>query len=377
MTAQVHLPSSLPPDRPAPPEQLPGGTRAVVDVHCEPSTNLAPLLERLGVSVILSAPHSGNVIILATAGGQLILSFHTFERPMGLAVSRDTLAVCTHNEVWLARNASDIASKLEPRGRYDGCYLTRAARFTGDIQAHEAAWVNGELWLVNTLFSCLCTLHERYSFAPRWRPPFITRLVPEDRCHLNGLAPVDGQPRYVTAVSETDGRQGWRQAKGTSGCLIDIASGQTIVRGLCMPHSPRFAGGRVYLDDSGTGRLVAVDVENGRMETVASLPGFTRGLAVYDSLAFVGLSRIRPTSDMNGLPIAAQAERLRCGLAVVDLHSGQIMAQLDISSPVDEIFDIQLLPGVRCPFVAGPFVDRDLGHPVWTMPPQGSRAKVV
>jgi uncharacterized protein (TIGR03032 family) len=288
---------------------------------------------------------------------------------MGVAVAPDALAVGTRSEVWFARSAPDIAPKLEPRGRFDACYLTRVCHLTGDVQTHEAAWVGGELWLVNTLFSCLCTPHERYSFAPRWRPPFVTALVPEDRCHLNGLALADGRPAYVTAVAETDTAQGWRASKGTTGCLIDVTSGQTVVRGLCMPHSPRVSGGRVYLLDSGTGRLVTADVGSGRVETVAALPAFTRGLAVYGSLAFVGLSRIRPTSDMRGLPVADRPESLKCGLAVVDLARGGVAAQLEFSSPVDEVFDVQLLPGVRCPFLAGPHADRERGHPLWTVPP--------
>jgi uncharacterized protein (TIGR03032 family) len=323
----------------------------------------------LGISVIVSVPHAGYLIVVAAPQGKLAISCHTFERVMGVAVARDALAVCARTEVWFVRNAPDIAAKLEPRGHYDACYSTRASHFTGDIQSHEAAWVNGEVWLVNTLFSCLCTPHEGYNFAPRWRPPFITQLVPEDRCHLNGLALVEGRPGYVTAVAETDTRQGWRPAKGTGGCLVDVASGRTVVRGLCMPHSPRFSQGRLYLLDSGTGRLAAVDVVSGRVETVAVLPGFTRGLAIHGALAFVGLSRIRPTSDMTGLPITSHPDRLKCGLAVVDLTSGAMAAHLDIASPVDEIFDVQVLPGVRCPYVSGPFADRDQGHPLWTVPP--------
>jgi uncharacterized protein (TIGR03032 family) len=299
------------------------------------------------------------------------LSFHTFERAMGVAVARDALAVCTRTEVWFVRNAPDIAAKLEPRGDYDACYLTRACHFTGDVHGHEAAWAQGEVWLVNTLFSCLCALHERYSFAPRWRPPFVTRLAPEDRCHLNGLALVGGRPAYVTAIAETDTRQGWRAAKATGGCLIDIATGRTVVRGLCMPHSPRFAGGRLYLLDSGTGRLLAVEVGTARLETVATLPGFTRGLAIQDSVAFVGLSRIRSGSDMTGLPITARPDELKCGLAAVDLGTGQVVAHLFFDPPVDELFDVQLLPGVRCPFLSGPYVEREGGEALWTVPPGG------
>jgi hypothetical protein len=120
------------------PGELPHGTRAVVDVHCAPSPELAPLLERLAVSVIITAPHSGNLIVVAAPEGKLAVSFHTFERVMGVAVAPDALAVCTRSEVWFARSAPDIAPKLEPHGRFDACYLTRACHLTGDIQTHEA-----------------------------------------------------------------------------------------------------------------------------------------------------------------------------------------------------------------------------------------------
>jgi uncharacterized protein (TIGR03032 family) len=358
-----------PPPQPPAPFELPRGTRTVVDVRCTPTESLAPLLDSLGASVVLTAPHSGNLILVGAREGRTAVAFHTFERAMGVAAARDAIAVCTRTEVWLARSAPDIAAKLEPRGRYDACYLTRSAHFTGDIQGHEAAWVGGEVWLVNTLFSCLCTLHDRYSFAPRWRPPFVTAVVPEDRCHLNGLALVGGKPGYVTVVAETDTRQGWRPAKAAGGCVIDVPSGATVARGLCMPHSPRVAGGRLFVLDSGTGRLVVVDPATGRVAPVASVPGFARGLAVHGQYAFIGLSRIRPTSDMTGLPVAAHPDRLTCGLAVVDLATGREAARLEFASPVDELFDVQLLPGVRSPFLSGPYVGRERGEPFWTIPP--------
>jgi uncharacterized protein (TIGR03032 family) len=352
-------------------EPLPSGTRGVVEVHCRPSESLGSLIRTEGVTVLLTAPHSGNLIVLSAPEGKPVVSFHTFERAMGVAVGPNGLAVCTRTEVWVARNAPDIAAKLDPRGHFDACYLTRSCHFTGDIQGHEAAWVDGEVWLVNTLFSCLCTPHDRYSFAPRWRPPFVSKLMPEDRCHLNGVALENGRPRYVTAVAETDVRQGWRPEKASGGCVVDVPTGRSVVRGLCMPHSPRVAAGRLYLLDSGSGRLVHADPDTGQVQTVADLPGFARGLAIHADNAYVGLSRIRPTSDMAGLPIADRPERLTCGLAVVDLKTGQSVARLDFDSPLNELFDVQVLPGVRKPFLSGPHADRERGHPFWTIPPQG------
>src|SRR5262249_1568586 len=155
-----------------------------------------------------------------------------------------------------------------------------------------------------------------YSFVPRWRPPFITKLAAEDRCHLNGLVLVDGRPKYVTALAETDTPQGWRPNKATSGCLIDVSSGRTLARGFAMPHSPRVHQGRVWLLDSGAGRLVAVDPVTGEVSAVAEQPGYARGLALYGSYAFVGQSKIRETAVFGGVPIAERREGLRCGVGM-------------------------------------------------------------
>src|SRR5206468_1621550 len=150
---------------------------------------------------------------------------------------------------------------------------------------HEIARVGEELWLVSTRFSCLCTLHPDYSFVPRWRPPFITALAAEDRCHLNGLALLDGRPKFVTALGETDTKDGWRANKPQGGCLIDVPSGELISGGRSMPHSPRWHDGRLWLLESGNGRLVLLDAATGRSQTVAEMPGFTRGLALVGPYA--------------------------------------------------------------------------------------------
>ena len=272
---------------------------------------------------------------------------------MGLAVDGRRLALGTRKEVWFLRNAPDIAPRVEPAGRHDACFLPRSAHVTGDIGVHELAWAGEELWVVNTRFSCLCTLHPDYSFVPRWRPPFVTALAAEDRCHLNGLAIVDGRPRYVTALGETDTANGWRANKPRGGCLMDVASGEVISRGLSMPHSPRWHDGRLWLLESGTGQLVLVDPATGRRQPVAELPGFARGLALAGPYAFVGLSKIRTTSAMDGVPLADRREQLKCGVAVVDLRSGRVVALLEFQTAVEEIFDVQLLPGLRFPEVIG------------------------
>src|SRR4051794_8819040 len=162
---------------------------AVREVRHEYSRSLPPLLDQLGVSLLVSTYQAGKVVAVGVAQGELTLSYHNFERAMGLAVKPDAIAVAARAQVWLLPAAPDLAARVEPAGRHDACFLTRSSHFTGEVQAHELAWGRGdELWLVNTAFGCLCTLDGRHSFVPRWRPPFLTALAAEDRCHLNGLA---------------------------------------------------------------------------------------------------------------------------------------------------------------------------------------------
>jgi uncharacterized protein (TIGR03032 family) len=208
--------------------------------------------------------------------------------------------------------------------------------------------------------------------VPRWRPPFITALAAEDRCHLNGLALVDDQPKYVTALGETNTPTGWRANKPQGGCLMEVSSGEIISRGLSMPHSPRWHDGRLWLLESGTGQLVLVDPVSGRRQRVAELPGFARGLALSGRYAFVGLSKIRQTSAMDGVPLAQRREQLKCGVAVVDLRSGQVIAFLEFQTAVEEIFDVQLLPGLRFPEIMG--FQKETLHHTFIIPPENPSA---
>ena len=139
----------------------------------------------------------------------------------------------------------------------------------------------------------------------------------------------------------TDTAGGWRANKSHGGCLIDLASGAIVARDLSMPHSPSWHDGCLWVLESGTGHLILIDRATGMKESVVELPGFTRGLAFAGPYAFIGLSKIRETSAMDGVPLAQRRNELKCGVAVVDWRSGQVVAFLDFQTAVEEIFDGQ------------------------------------
>jgi hypothetical protein len=366
---------------------------APVAFHYAQSDSFVALLHELRSSLLVSTYQANKLLAVRATGSGLSTLVRTFDRPMGIALEGPRLALGTRREIWMLRNAADIAAKIEPAGTHDACFLPRSCHVTGDVGIHELAWgerleargpegrgpegrgdasaandslasdlcpltsssssSSSSLWLVSTRFSCLATLDEDYSFVPRWRPPFITAIAAEDRCHLNGLAMDGGRPRFASALGTTDTQDGWRADKPRGGCLIDIDSGELVARSLSMPHSPRWRRGQLWVLESGTGRLLRIDIASGQSETVVELPGFARGMAFAGPFAFVGLSKIRPTSAMDGVPLAEFREKLKCGVAAVDLRSGQIVGFLEFQTAIEEIFDVQLAFGMRFPEVVG------------------------
>ena len=187
---------------------------------------------------------------------------------------------------------------------------------------------------------------------PRWKPPFISAIAPEDRCHLNGLCVVEGQPAFVTALGTTDTPGGWRSDKKSGGVVMEVSTGETIVRGLSMPHSPRWYDGRLWVLESGSGGFGWIDPATGKYEAVTELPGFTRGLDFCGPLAFIGLSQVRESAVFSGIAIAERplAER-SCGVWVVNIQTGETIAYVKFEDALQEIFAVQVLPGVRHPDV--------------------------
>ena len=360
---------------PAEDSVAPAPGKGPTEVRFHHSAGLPTVLARAGCSLLVSTYQAGQVVAVGVADDELSFSFRRFDHAMGMALAPDRLVVAGKSQVWELRDHSELAPAMQPGGRYDRCWLPRSSIVTGAIQSHEVAWGRAasgdpELWVVNTRFSCLVGLDERYSFVPRWRPPFISRLAPQDRCHLNGVAMRDGAPAYVTVMARSDDPGGWRQHRNDSGTVLDVASGESVTTGLAMPHSPRWYDDRLFVLNSGMGRLEQVDLATGGREVVAVLPGYARGLALHGGLAFVGLSKIRETAIFGGAPIAAYHDQLKCGVGVIDLATGDTVATLEFANAVEEIFDVQVVPGARCPTFGDAASDAD---DVWVLPQSANR----
>jgi uncharacterized protein (TIGR03032 family) len=341
----------------------PAKPQAFSSVH---TPGFPQLLRELDASLLVTTFQAGRVIVMRPQGTSINTHFFALPRPMGLAADRHRIFVGAHHAVHEYRNVPAVAPRLEPPGDHDAVYLLRNVHVTGHVDIHEMAFAGNECWYVNTLFSCLCTLDNEHSFVPHWRPRFVSGYAPEDRCHLNGLAMGDGKPRFLTALGESNEREGWRANKRTGGVVIDMASSEIVARGLSMPHSPRLHRGRLWVLESGRGALSTVDIVSGRVETVAQVPGFTRGLDFVGPIAFIGLSQLRASNPFTDIPLTDENPERSSGVWAVNVDTGRTVAFLRFSASVEEIFAVQAVQGVRAPLILED--DHTLLDSTWAIP---------
>jgi len=307
-------------------------------------------------SLAFTTYQAGKLFLIGTQpDGRLSVFERTFNRCMGLYAQDKTLWMSTLYQLY---RFDDVFEDGQQQNGYDRLYAPRVDYITGDLDIHDVALDgNGRVVFVNTLFNCLATIDENASFAPLWRPPFISKLAAEDRCHLNGLAMKDGAPAYVTTVSKSDVADGWRDRRADGGCVIDVATNEIIVSGLSMPHSPRMHQGKLWVLNSGTGHFGRIDIETGKFEPLAFCPGYMRGLAFSGDFAIIGLSLPRDNKTFQGLALDDELKQRdaepRCGLMVIDLKSGDIVHWLRIEGVVSELYDVVVLPDTIRPMAIG------------------------
>jgi uncharacterized protein (TIGR03032 family) len=266
------------------------------------------------------------------------------------AVDAETFFMATRYQIWRMENALP-PGELTDDGS-DRLYVPQTAWTTGLLGVDDLVTDHhGRLLFANRRFSCVATVSETLNFEPVWKPPFITELRPDERCGLTGLAIRAGEPAYVTSASRSDSAGGWRDEQRTGGVVLSVPTGDVVVSGLSMPHSPVFHGDRLLLCNGGTGELGLVDVERGGFEPILALPGFTRGLAVHGRFAVVGTSRRKWDETFGDVALeerlTSSGTAARCGVHIVDLDTGRADHWLFIEGVGPDVGDVAVLPRVR------------------------------
>lgn len=333
------------------------------DISITPGLPAWMLQNRL--SLAFTSYQTGQ-LILAGVGpdGRISFDEQNYARATGLCYENGRLHVGSMFQIWRLENM--LRPGQYAKNAFDRVFVPRQAQTVNYLDVHEIGIdASGRTLFVNSRYSCLATFHATHSFQPVWKPPFISELAPEDRCHLNGMALENGIPRYVTALAATDTKEGWRENRATSGIVVDVGSGEIVSRGLSMPHSPRLHDGALWALDSGRGWIVRIDPSDGRVEDVAFCPGFLRGLEFNNGYALVTVSKARE-GEFTGLPLQQELERrgleARCGVLVVDMNTGQVAESILFEGKITEMFAVTALPDIRNPMSVGPATVEMIGN---------------
>ena len=322
---------------------------------CTFSPTVPDILHGLNATIAITTYQAGKVIFISAQDKDHLIQLpRNFEKPMGLALQEEKLAIATQDAVLVFGNAAKMAPNYpKQKNTYDSLFLPRAQYFTGNNDIHDLHWEGETLWAVNTRFSCLATIDHHYSFTPQWKPAFIDKMEPLDQCHLNGVAFEHQKPRYVTALGATTEASGWRPNKAHGGVLIDVAENSILAKDLPMPHSPRLFDGDLYALHSATGDLVKIDRSTGKFEILKSLDGFVRGMDKLGDYLFVGLSKLRETSQaFQNLPVSKKS--IYCGVVILYMPKMSLAGYIKYENNVEEIYDVKILPGLRRPGLVTP-----------------------
>lgn len=308
------------------------------------------------VSLAVSTGDTGKVLLVGLdENDELSVFERSFDRAGGLYADASGLLVATRFQIWRLAN---VLTEGPTADGYDALLVPQAGWVTGAVQAGDIAVLNdGNVVFANTMFSCAAGVSIEYSFAPVWRPPFITRVVPEQRCMLNGLATDGEQVRYATLAAQTDEPRGWRDFQVGGGAVFDTVTNQPVALGLTLPAAPRLYHGDLWLMESGSGYFGRIDRKTGRFERMILCPGLVRGLDFYDGYAVTTTSKKMAGIDVGSLPLGETLSRTkaeaRCAVVVMDLAVGTMLHWLRIEGPVAELQDVVIMPGVVRPAAIG------------------------
>lgn len=311
------------------------------------SRSFPEFLLQNNLSIVFSTYQAGKVIIVGSLNGKTLqLYAKNFIHPMGIAIRKDQMAVASRSKVDLFVNSPALATHFpEQPDHYEALYVPQASYHTGMADIHEIEWGNDGLWAVNTAFSCLCRMDEKYSFVPRWKPNFISELLPEDRCHLNGLAMKDGEPAYVSMFDNTNTKEGWRNGNTETGIIMDVKNQNIVADHLPMPHSPLLKDDSLFFLLSANGKVMEMNILSGKIKEITQLDNFLRGLTCFNDYLIVGASELRDSSKAFYNLEIRNKDKL-AAIYILDRNSGAQVAKLTFTSYVKEIFSVKILPNV-------------------------------
>jgi uncharacterized protein (TIGR03032 family) len=262
------------------------------------------------------------------------LSYLPLPHPSGLVVDRARQVVHVAstrnpNQLYELRPVAGVLKRLDSRAAdVAGRPLlpVRSCFLPGCLYLHDVALIGGRLYANAVGQNAVARIHADGRWERVWWPRCIDGRRKRDfqwnLLQLNSIAAGSRlENSFFTASSDVPSlrRPGHRgfSVKGR-GVVFSGRTREPIVRGLTRPHSARLHRGRVWVDNSGYGEVGVV--EEGRFQTVARLPSWTRRLSFCRSVAFVGGSRVIPRFRQYAPGLNSDASE--CGVHALDTETG-------------------------------------------------------
>lgn len=321
------------------------------DIDYEHDRYLVNWFEKTKCSLVISSYKSGSTITLSLVGldgtNHVGVYLNTFNRVTGLYYQDNQLWVGCNNQIIKLTNIGQLKQR---HNIFNTCFMPKKSFYTTDLDIHDIV-VNqqDEIYFVTSQFNCVATPTDKgQCFEVYWKPPWISNIVSEDRCHLNGLALRDNLPRYITTISVSNVLRGWRENRHMGGIVYDIKEDRVVCSGLSIPHSPRWHHNRLWLLESGTGYFGYID-EKEEFQRKTFIPGFCRGLTFYqDQYAIICSSTDRHESLFIGLKLGdtlvENNAKAKCGVFIVNLANFNVVHSYIFNRGPTELYDVALIP---------------------------------
>jgi uncharacterized protein (TIGR03032 family) len=298
------------------------------------------LLAETGITLLVTREYEHLVMALRASSAGPAVSYLRLPHPSGLAADRErgvvhVASTRNPNQVYDFQPTTGVLPRLDVRGEAPSgqpLVPVRSRFLPGCLYMHDLALIGGALHANAVGHNAVVRLDADGRYERVWWPRCIETadgpVFGQNHLQLNSIAASgDLASSYFSASTDklSPRRPGHRNFPvDRRGVVFSGATREPIARGLTRPHSARLHAGQVWVDNSGYGELVVV--ADGRIEPVARLPGWTRGLCFYEGLAFVGTSRVIPRFRQYapGLDV----ESSTCGVHAVDIQSGKVLGSL-------------------------------------------------
>lgn len=312
-------------------------------------------LAECGITLLVTREYEHLVMALQVSKSKPQISYMRLPHPSGLTVNRaeNTVHIASTrnpNQVFDLKPVTSLMDRSDVQQPYleDRPLVPVSSRFLpGSFYLHDLAIIGGELYANSVGQNAVVKLAKDSEPERVWWPASIeTEAGPDfskNYLQVNSIAAgndLAGSFFSASAAKISARRPGHKNFPvDRRGIIFSGKTREPVATGLTRPHSARFYANQIWVDNSGYGELGFV--QDGRFKPFLKLPGWTRGLAFYKKIAFVGTSRVIPRFKQYAPGL--NVEKSLCGLHAVDMDSGKILGSL-IWPYGNQIFAIDWAP---------------------------------